>query len=70
VTEKWWVKFCPQCGRWAQARPANPWWTKAADEIEVSGDEFSELRRKQGGRVRDWYIGKTLTRLINEHKCR
>jgi hypothetical protein len=65
--KKWWVKFC-QCGRWAQARPANDWWEKAPDEVEVTNEEFAELRRRSG-RVRDWYIGNTLTRLINEHKC-
>jgi hypothetical protein len=65
--KKWWVVFC-KCGRWAQARPANDWWEKAHDEVEVTNEEFAELRRRSG-RVRDWYIGNTLTRLINEHKC-
>ncbi len=67
MTQKWWVKFCPQCGRWAQARPAHPWWTKGEDEVEVSEEEFASL--KGTGRVRDWYIGSSLTRLVNEHRC-
>jgi hypothetical protein len=65
---RWWIRFCG-CGRWAQARPAYPWWERAADEVEVGEEEFAELRR-QDGTVRDWYIGKTLTRLVNEHRCK
>jgi hypothetical protein len=69
MTEKrWWVKFC-QCGRWAQARPANPSGAKEPDEVEVTEEEFSELRKRSGW-VRDWYIGNQLTRLINEHRCK
>jgi hypothetical protein len=67
---KWWVTFCPTCGKWRQARPANPWWTKSPNEVEVSDSEFAELQWKEGGTIRDWYIGETLTRLVNEHRCK
>jgi hypothetical protein len=65
---KWWVRFC-RCGKWAQARPANPWWTKAPDEVEVDENEFQRLKWEQGKELRDWYIGEQLTRIVNEHKC-
>jgi hypothetical protein len=65
---KWWVKFC-SCGRWKEARPANEWWEKSAEEVEVSEEEFQRLVWTQGGRLRDWYIGSQLTRIINEHRC-
>jgi hypothetical protein len=64
----WWVKFC-SCGRWNQARPANEWWEKSPGEVEVSEEEFRKLIWSQGGRLRDWYIGDSLTRIVNEHKC-
>jgi hypothetical protein len=65
---KWWIKFC-SCGKWLQARPANEWWTKEPDEVEVSEEEFERLKWAEGGRLRDWYIGSQLTRIINEHRC-
>jgi hypothetical protein len=65
---KWWVTFCDRCGRWAQARPAMPWWEKREDEVEVDEDEFRKLRRSSGY-VRAWYIGDQVTRLVNEHRC-
>jgi hypothetical protein len=66
--KRWWVKFC-ECGRWREARPANEWWEKSADEVEVSEEEFLRLKWSQGKKLRDWYIGSQLTRIVNEHEC-
>ena len=64
---KWWIRRCPHCGEWLEARPAREWWTKREDEEEI------ELERVcwYGG-VR-WYIGDTLTRVVNvdhDERCR
>jgi hypothetical protein len=57
---KWWVKRCPKCGIWLQARPAKDYWTKQPDEEEV---EFERTPHWYGG-LR-WSIGDTLTRIVN-----
>jgi hypothetical protein len=69
TARKWWIRYC-RCGKWAQARPANEFWTKAEDEVEVSSEEFRKLIWEQGGNLRDWYIGNQLTRIVNEHRCK
>ena len=62
ATERWWVIRCSKCGMWLQARPAKPYWTKTDEEEEV---EVPSGYSWFGGRR--WYIGDTLTRIINEY---